>query len=242
MWRQQACRPHCNQLGTAIASIGIPARMAVVLRIAIAAAARPSSASLLRSLPAFLACSRKAALRPPIGRGLHSGAVVMSSSTDFKVRTSRRGPAMAAGGGGCVACKCMAHRSHPQSDSQEYLFGPWKIAAEEVFVTSPHSFAFVNLKPVRHTHTVLAPLPLPLPLPSGSPPCLHAAEVRQHTEPARRWCRDTCWSAPSASWHALRSCRPRRWPTSGALAMQRVQCSAERALLVSCRPRPPQCV
>lgn len=25
---------------------------------------------------------------------------------------------------------------------QEYLFGPWKIAAEEVFVTSPHCFAF----------------------------------------------------------------------------------------------------
>ena len=28
------------------------------------------------------------------------------------------------------------------SHLQEYLFGPWKIAAEEVFVASPHCFAF----------------------------------------------------------------------------------------------------
>lgn len=31
---------------------------------------------------------------------------------------------------------------------QDYLFGPWTIHASEVFVTSPLSFAFVNLKPV----------------------------------------------------------------------------------------------
>jgi hypothetical protein len=47
---------------------------------------------------------------------------------------------------------------------QEYLFGPWKIAADEVFVTSPHCFAFGE----RHNpaHRVLrmcglSPIPLP---------------------------------------------------------------------------------
>lgn len=31
---------------------------------------------------------------------------------------------------------------------QDYKFGPWPIAADEVFATSPLCFAFVNLKPV----------------------------------------------------------------------------------------------
>lgn len=138
---------HCSTKQP-IAAIGIPARMAGVLRIGIAAAARPSSPSLLRSLPAFLTCSRKAAPRPPIGRGLHTGAGVMSgSSTDFKVRTGRRGAAGPAGA--WLASAASSPISTPFAASQEYLFGPWKIAAEEVFVTSPHSFAFVNLKPVR---------------------------------------------------------------------------------------------
>ena len=40
---------------------------------------------------------------------------------------------------------------------QEYLFGPWKIAADEVFATSPHCFAFVNLKPVVPGHVLVSP-------------------------------------------------------------------------------------
>lgn len=53
-----------------------------------------------------------------------------------------------------------------------------------------------------------------LPIPTARPSLPNRA-----TCPARcRWCRGTCWSAPSASWHALLSCRPRRCPTSGAPA------------------------
>jgi len=40
-----------------------------------------------------------------------------------------------------------------------------------------------------------------------------------------RWCRGTCWSAPSASWHALLSCRLRKCPTSGALGWSCVKCT-----------------
>lgn len=43
------------------------------------------------------------------------------------------------------------------TDFKEYLFGPWKIAADEVFVTSPHCFAFVNLKPVVPGHVLVSP-------------------------------------------------------------------------------------
>lgn len=43
------------------------------------------------------------------------------------------------------------------SDFKEYSFGPWKIAAEEVFVTSPHCYAFVNLKPVVPGHVLVSP-------------------------------------------------------------------------------------
>lgn len=43
------------------------------------------------------------------------------------------------------------------ADFKEYLFGPWKIAAEEVFATSPHCFAFVNLKPVVPGHVLVSP-------------------------------------------------------------------------------------
>ncbi|PRW58343.1 Bis(5 -adenosyl)-triphosphatase [Chlorella sorokiniana] len=47
--------------------------------------------------------------------------------------------------------------SSSAADFKEYLFGPWKIAADEVFVTSPHAFAFVNLKPVVPGHVLVSP-------------------------------------------------------------------------------------
>ncbi|PSC73570.1 Bis(5 -adenosyl)-triphosphatase [Micractinium conductrix] len=47
--------------------------------------------------------------------------------------------------------------SAASADFKEYLFGPWKIAAEEVFVASPHCFAFVNLKPVVPGHVLVSP-------------------------------------------------------------------------------------
>lgn len=40
---------------------------------------------------------------------------------------------------------------------QDYKFGPWPIHASEVFVTSPLSFAFVNLKPVVPGHVLVSP-------------------------------------------------------------------------------------
>ena len=40
---------------------------------------------------------------------------------------------------------------------QDYRFGPWSIAAGEVFVTSPLSIAFVNLKPVVPGHVLISP-------------------------------------------------------------------------------------
>lgn len=40
---------------------------------------------------------------------------------------------------------------------QDYKFGPWDIHASEVFVTSPLSFAFVNLKPVVPGHVLVSP-------------------------------------------------------------------------------------
>lgn len=40
---------------------------------------------------------------------------------------------------------------------QDYKFGPWKIDASEVFVTSPLSFAFVNQKPVVPGHVLISP-------------------------------------------------------------------------------------
>lgn len=43
------------------------------------------------------------------------------------------------------------------SEFKDYLFGPWPIAASEVFVTSPLSFAFVNLKPVVPGHVLISP-------------------------------------------------------------------------------------
>lgn len=46
----------------------------------------------------------------------------------------------------CIMCR--RARAAPACPFQEYAFGPWPIAADEVFATSPHCFAFVNLKPV----------------------------------------------------------------------------------------------
>ena len=40
---------------------------------------------------------------------------------------------------------------------QAYRFGPWPIAADEVFATSPHCYAFVNLKPVVPGHVLVSP-------------------------------------------------------------------------------------
>ncbi|KAL4859429.1 Bifunctional bis(5'-adenosyl)-triphosphatase/adenylylsulfatase FHIT [Chlorella vulgaris] len=43
------------------------------------------------------------------------------------------------------------------TDFKEYLFGPWKIDSDEVFTTSQHCFAFVNLKPVVPGHVLVSP-------------------------------------------------------------------------------------
>lgn len=43
------------------------------------------------------------------------------------------------------------------TEFKEYFFGPWKIDSDEVFVTSPHCFAFVNLKPVVPGHVLVSP-------------------------------------------------------------------------------------
>ena len=40
---------------------------------------------------------------------------------------------------------------------KDYLFGPWPIAASEVFVTSSLSFAFVNFKPLVPGHVLVSP-------------------------------------------------------------------------------------
>lgn len=38
-----------------------------------------------------------------------------------------------------------------------YKFGPWDVAADEVFYTSALSFAFVNLKPLVPGHVLVSP-------------------------------------------------------------------------------------
>ncbi|GAB4817670.1 hypothetical protein N2152v2_004716 [Parachlorella kessleri] len=43
------------------------------------------------------------------------------------------------------------------ADFQDYKFGPWTIHASEVFVTSPLSYGFVNLKPVVPGHVLVSP-------------------------------------------------------------------------------------
>lgn len=43
------------------------------------------------------------------------------------------------------------------SKKQDYSFGPWTIAASEVFAVSPLSFAFVNLKPIVPGHVLVSP-------------------------------------------------------------------------------------
>lgn len=43
-----------------------------------------------------------------------------------------------------------------QKTSQDYPFGPWTIHATEVFLTSPHCYAFVNLKPVVPGHVLVS--------------------------------------------------------------------------------------
>ena len=37
------------------------------------------------------------------------------------------------------------------------MFGPWRLAAEEVFSSTALSMAFVNLKPIQPGHVLVAP-------------------------------------------------------------------------------------
>lgn len=50
----------------------------------------------------------------------------------------------------------MNSSSSPSSEYQDYNFGPWKIHSTEVFLTTPLSFAFVNLKPVVPGHVLVS--------------------------------------------------------------------------------------
>lgn len=72
----------------------------------------------------------------------------MSQSRDFKVLYLECDFAACRSGAHAPSTVCPVAR-------QDYKFGPWDIAASEVFVTSPHSFAFVNLKPVVPGHVLV---------------------------------------------------------------------------------------
>lgn len=78
---------------------------------------------------------------------------------------------------------------------QEYLFGPWKIAADEVFVTSPHCFAFgaySSRLPTLSFRTRLLPgLQGTIWLGVGQTTCSAARAV--HTR-----CHACCWSIMSS--------------------------------------------
>lgn len=46
----------------------------------------------------------------------------------------------------------------PTKTLQAYSFGPWPIQASEVFLATPLSFAFVNLKPIVPGHVLISPV------------------------------------------------------------------------------------
>lgn len=142
-----------------LALVGPATLMNVILaRVSGAVACTPRLLA-ARPLPArLLGCSRPPA-HAPLASPIHAGAASMSSSadTDFTVRCQaerrrRQVAAAAAAAGVCVHLFPPCIPTWPlctaPSLQQSYLFGPWPIAAEEVFAASPHCFAFVNLKPV----------------------------------------------------------------------------------------------
>ena len=70
---------------------------------------------------------------------------------------SRLAPPLAAAARRAPPPAARQHHTMAAASFEAQVFGPWPVAADELFVATPLSYAFVNLKPVVPGHVLVAP-------------------------------------------------------------------------------------